>query len=109
MWLLLHLCTPLYLPLDKPGYRSLPFRYQGLLVYANRGSEEDFKELEDQGINLKGTIALTRYGSVGRGAKVSSIHHAGIWAKGQQWTGQQEEEDREEAVGSRKRQSVSVT
>uniref|UniRef100_A0A4X2K2Y8 Aminopeptidase NAALADL1 n=1 Tax=Vombatus ursinus TaxID=29139 RepID=A0A4X2K2Y8_VOMUR len=42
---------------------------QGLLVYANRGSESDYAYLKDQGINLTGTIALTRYGGVGRGAK----------------------------------------
>ncbi|XP_015974911.2 aminopeptidase NAALADL1 isoform X3 [Rousettus aegyptiacus] len=42
---------------------------QGLLVYANWGTEEDFKELQTQGIQLNGTIALTRYGGVGRGAK----------------------------------------
>lgn len=29
-------------------------------------------ELQTQGIQLNGTIALTRYGGVGRGAKVSS-------------------------------------
>lgn len=34
--------------------------------------EEDFEELQTQGIELKGTIALTRYGGIGRGAKVSS-------------------------------------
>jgi hypothetical protein len=78
---------------------NICFPDQGLLVYANQGSEEDFKELETQGINLEGTIALTRYGGVGRGAKVSSIHQAGIWVKGQQWTGHQEEGDREEAAG----------
>uniref|UniRef100_A0A8I3W574 Aminopeptidase NAALADL1 n=1 Tax=Callithrix jacchus TaxID=9483 RepID=A0A8I3W574_CALJA len=49
---------------------------QGLLVYANRGSEEDFKELQTQGIKLEGTIALTRYGGVGRGAKaVNAAKH----------------------------------
>ncbi|KAM8815087.1 aminopeptidase NAALADL1 [Rhynchonycteris naso] len=49
---------------------------QGLLVYANRGTEEDFKELQAQGIQLKGTIALTRYGGVGRGAKaVNAAKH----------------------------------
>ncbi|XP_011367277.1 N-acetylated-alpha-linked acidic dipeptidase-like protein [Pteropus vampyrus] len=42
---------------------------QGLLVYANWGMEEDFEELQTQGIELKGTIALTRYGGIGRGAK----------------------------------------
>ncbi|KAF6105006.1 N-acetylated alpha-linked acidic dipeptidase like 1 [Phyllostomus discolor] len=49
---------------------------QGLLVYANRGSEDDFKELEARGIQLNGTIALTRYGGVGRGAKaVNAAKH----------------------------------
>ncbi|XP_036619536.1 aminopeptidase NAALADL1 [Trichosurus vulpecula] len=42
---------------------------QGLLVYANRGAESDYAYLKEQGINLTGTIALTRYGGVGRGAK----------------------------------------
>ncbi|KAL4697238.1 hypothetical protein H8959_002936 [Pygathrix nigripes] len=42
---------------------------QGLLVYANHGTEDDFKELQTQGIKLEGTIALTRYGGVGRGDK----------------------------------------
>ncbi|KAF0882480.1 NALDL protein, partial [Crocuta crocuta] len=45
---------------------------QGLLVYANRGTEEDFMTLQTQGIRLEGTVALTRYGGTGRGAKVSS-------------------------------------
>nr|KAF6438350.1 N-acetylated alpha-linked acidic dipeptidase like 1 [Molossus molossus] len=49
---------------------------QGLLVYANRGSEEDFQELQARGIQLNGTIALTRYGGVGRGAKaVNAAKH----------------------------------
>ncbi|XP_017392633.1 aminopeptidase NAALADL1 [Cebus imitator] len=51
---------------------------QGLLVYANRGSEEDFKELQTQGINLEGTIALTRYGGVGRGAKAVNAAKHGV-------------------------------
>ncbi|XP_021008075.1 aminopeptidase NAALADL1 [Mus caroli] len=51
---------------------------KGLLVYANQGSEEDFKELEDQGINLEGTIALTRYGGVGRGAKAINAAKHGV-------------------------------
>lgn len=61
---------PLHLP--RPALRVTSSWDQGLLVYANRGSEEDFKELQAQGIRLNGTIALTRYGGVGRGAKVSS-------------------------------------
>ncbi|XP_055466598.1 aminopeptidase NAALADL1 [Psammomys obesus] len=51
---------------------------KGLLVYANRGSEEDFKELEARGINLSGTIALTRYGGVGRGAKTINAAKHGV-------------------------------
>ncbi|XP_021071410.1 aminopeptidase NAALADL1 [Mus pahari] len=51
---------------------------KGLLVYANQGSEEDFKELEAQGINLKGTVALTRYGGVGRGAKAINAAKHGV-------------------------------
>ncbi|XP_057585220.1 aminopeptidase NAALADL1 [Hippopotamus amphibius kiboko] len=42
---------------------------QGLLVYANQGSEEDFMELQRRGVKLQGSIVLTRYGGVGRGAK----------------------------------------
>ncbi|XP_011543010.1 aminopeptidase NAALADL1 isoform X3 [Homo sapiens] len=51
---------------------------QGLLVYANRGAEEDFKELQTQGIKLEGTIALTRYGGVGRGAKAVNAAKHGV-------------------------------
>ncbi|XP_051001911.1 aminopeptidase NAALADL1 [Acomys russatus] len=51
---------------------------QGLLVYANQGSEEDYKALEAQGINLNGTIALTRYGGVGRGAKAINAAKHGV-------------------------------
>ncbi|XP_005351841.1 N-acetylated-alpha-linked acidic dipeptidase-like protein [Microtus ochrogaster] len=51
---------------------------QGLLVYANQGSEEDFKELETKGIKLEGTIALTRYGGVGRGAKAINAAKHGV-------------------------------
>ncbi|PNJ38248.1 NAALADL1 isoform 3 [Pongo abelii] len=51
---------------------------QGLLVYANQGAEEDFKELQTQGIKLEGTIALTRYGGVGRGAKAVNAAKHGV-------------------------------
>ncbi|KAL2809789.1 hypothetical protein BJX63DRAFT_404167 [Aspergillus granulosus] len=33
----------------------------GHLVYANYGSREDFRYLQDQGVNLNGSIALVRY------------------------------------------------
>ncbi|XP_062952012.1 aminopeptidase NAALADL1 [Cynocephalus volans] len=51
---------------------------QGLLVYANQGTEEDFKELQTQGIKLEGTIALTRYGGAGRGAKAVNAAKHGV-------------------------------
>ncbi|XP_032009257.1 aminopeptidase NAALADL1 [Hylobates moloch] len=51
---------------------------QGLLIYANQGAEEDFKELQTQGIKLEGTIALTRYGGVGRGAKAVNAAKHGV-------------------------------
>ncbi|KAI7848657.1 hypothetical protein BDC45DRAFT_302747 [Circinella umbellata] len=42
----------------------------GPVVYANYGRLEDFQYLVDQGIDLKGTIALVRYGGSFRGLKV---------------------------------------
>ncbi|XP_044920647.1 aminopeptidase NAALADL1 isoform X4 [Mustela putorius furo] len=51
---------------------------QGLLVYANRGTEEDFMNLQTQGIKLEGTIALTRYGGAGRGAKAVNAAKYGV-------------------------------
>ncbi|XP_076971895.1 aminopeptidase NAALADL1 [Tamandua tetradactyla] len=51
---------------------------QGLLVYANRGTEEDFKELQSRNITLKGTIALTRFGGAGRGAKAVNAAKHGV-------------------------------
>ncbi|XP_027800558.1 aminopeptidase NAALADL1 [Marmota flaviventris] len=51
---------------------------QGLLVYAYQGKEEDFKELQEQGINLEGTIALTRYGGAGRGDKAVNAAKYGV-------------------------------
>ncbi|XP_008071194.1 N-acetylated-alpha-linked acidic dipeptidase-like protein [Carlito syrichta] len=51
---------------------------QGPLVYANRGTEEDFEELQTQGIKLEGTIALTRYGGAGRGAKAVNAAKHGV-------------------------------
>lgn len=52
---------------------------RGPLVYANYGSREDFKQLQDQGISLKGSIALVRYyGSQGdRALKVKAAELAG--------------------------------
>lgn len=51
----------------------------GPLIYANYGSREDFKKLEDDKISLKGAIALVRYyGSQGdRALKVKAAELAG--------------------------------
>ncbi|KAK4695348.1 N-acetylated-alpha-linked acidic dipeptidase, partial [Lecanoromycetidae sp. Uapishka_2] len=51
----------------------------GPLVYANYGSREDFKFLQDGGVNLNGSIALVRYyGSQGdRALKVKAAELAG--------------------------------
>ncbi|MCJ1473843.1 hypothetical protein MMC13_002495 [Lambiella insularis] len=51
----------------------------GPLIYANYGSRDDFKRLQDNGINLDGAIALVRYyGSQGdRALKVKAAAMAG--------------------------------
>ena len=51
----------------------------GPLIYANFGSREDFRRLEDNGISLKGAIVLVRYyGSQGdRALKVKAAELAG--------------------------------
>ncbi|XP_004596913.2 aminopeptidase NAALADL1 [Ochotona princeps] len=51
---------------------------QGLLVFANQGTEQDFETLQAAGIRLEGTIALTRYGGVGRGAKAINAAKHGV-------------------------------
>lgn len=47
----------------------LMFYMQGKLVYANQGKISDY-ELLNTTIDLKGTIAITRYGGEGRSGKV---------------------------------------
>lgn len=46
---------------------------QGKLVYANQGKPSDY-QLLNQTIDLRGTVAITRYGGAGRAAKVSCTH-----------------------------------
>uniref|UniRef100_A0ACB8G9V6 N-acetylated-alpha-linked acidic dipeptidase-like protein n=1 Tax=Sphaerodactylus townsendi TaxID=933632 RepID=A0ACB8G9V6_9SAUR len=46
-----------------------PGNPQGKLVYANQGKLSDYEELVQNGIELNGTIAITRYGGAGRSAK----------------------------------------
>ncbi|KAG7380764.1 hypothetical protein PHYPSEUDO_006818 [Phytophthora pseudosyringae] len=46
------------------------------VVYANYGSQQDFQWLVDQGVGLKGKIALVRYGTNYRGLKVlAALEH----------------------------------
>ena len=45
---------------------------QGKLVYANYGRVEDFKYLEDNGINVTDKVVIVRYGKLFRGGKVKS-------------------------------------
>jgi N-acetylated-alpha-linked acidic dipeptidase len=47
------------------------------LVYVNQGMPEDYKELERQGVSVKGRIVLTRYGGGWRGLKPKLAHEHG--------------------------------
>ncbi|KAL9113183.1 MAG: hypothetical protein Q9187_007655 [Circinaria calcarea] len=71
---------------DPPREQTLVFHghsragnVTGPLIYANYGSREDFKALEDSGVSLKGAIALVRYyGSQGdRALKIKAAELAG--------------------------------
>ncbi|WP_165064265.1 M28 family metallopeptidase [Paludisphaera rhizosphaerae] len=52
----------------------------GQVVYANYGKPEDFKQLEDLGIDVRDKIVLCRYGGLFRGLKVLNAQRRG--AKG---------------------------
>jgi N-acetylated-alpha-linked acidic dipeptidase len=47
------------------------------VVYANYGDVDDFKKLTELGIDVRGKIALVRYGSIFRGLKVRNAERAG--------------------------------
>ncbi|KAL7282530.1 hypothetical protein ACG7TL_004001 [Trametes sanguinea] len=53
---------------------------KGRLVYANYGRKEDYDELVAKGIDLNGTIVLTRYGGIFRGLKVKGAQEHGAVA-----------------------------
>uniref|UniRef100_A0A8C8SUE2 Aminopeptidase NAALADL1 n=1 Tax=Pelusios castaneus TaxID=367368 RepID=A0A8C8SUE2_9SAUR len=55
-----------------------PGNPQGRLVYANQGKRSDYQELVTMGINLNGTIAITRYGGAGRAAKAVNGAEFGV-------------------------------
>jgi N-acetylated-alpha-linked acidic dipeptidase len=47
------------------------------VVYANYGDVEDFKKLVELGIDVRGKIALVRYGKIFRGLKVRNAERGG--------------------------------
>lgn len=47
-------------------------------VYVGRGTHADFDRLVDLGVNLKGKIALIKYGSIFRGLKVKNAQDNGM-------------------------------
>ncbi|CDO76560.1 hypothetical protein BN946_scf184982.g19 [Trametes cinnabarina] len=47
---------------------------KGRLVYANYGRKEDYDELVAKGVDLNGTIVLTRYGGIFRGLKARTLY-----------------------------------
>jgi N-acetylated-alpha-linked acidic dipeptidase len=49
----------------------------GQVIYANYGTDEDFKKLEELGVSVKGRIALVRYGRNFRGLKVKEAQTRG--------------------------------
>uniref|UniRef100_A0A452HX56 Aminopeptidase NAALADL1 n=1 Tax=Gopherus agassizii TaxID=38772 RepID=A0A452HX56_9SAUR len=55
-----------------------PGNPRGRLVYANQGKRSDYLELVNMGINLNGTIAITRYGVAGRADKAVNGAEFGV-------------------------------
>ncbi|KAI0335634.1 Zn-dependent exopeptidase [Cubamyces sp. BRFM 1775] len=53
---------------------------KGKLVYANYGRKEDYDELVAKGVDLNGTIVITRYGGIFRGLKVKGAQERGAVA-----------------------------
>src|SRR6202035_768175 len=49
----------------------------GELVYVNQGMPDDYRELERQGVSVKGRIVLTRYGGGWRGLKPKLAYEHG--------------------------------
>lgn len=50
------------------------------VVYVNYGREEDYRKLEDLGVNVSGAIVIARYGDIFRGDIVSIAANAGASA-----------------------------
>ncbi|RDA95485.1 hypothetical protein CP533_5423, partial [Ophiocordyceps camponoti-saundersi (nom. inval.)] len=49
-------------------------------VYVNYGTYQDFKDLLDAGVELKGNIAIARYGAIFRGLKIRRAQELGMVA-----------------------------
>uniref|UniRef100_A0A671X0V0 Aminopeptidase NAALADL1 n=1 Tax=Sparus aurata TaxID=8175 RepID=A0A671X0V0_SPAAU len=56
---------------------SPPGNPKGKLVYANQGKPSDYQEL-NKTVDLRGTIAITRYGGAGRAAKAINAAPYGV-------------------------------
>lgn len=52
----------------------------GEVVYVNYGREEDYKNLQEMGVNVSGAIVIARYGDVFRGTVVKNAAKAGAIA-----------------------------
>ncbi|KAH7130248.1 hypothetical protein B0J11DRAFT_429498 [Dendryphion nanum] len=72
---------------DTSSYPNLIPAYHGMsgsgnitaqYVYVGRGTQADFKVLEDAGVELKGKIALANYGAIYRGTKVKNAQDRGM-------------------------------
>jgi N-acetylated-alpha-linked acidic dipeptidase len=69
---------------DKTQNALPPFHAYGAdgdvtaeLVYVNRGMPDDYKELEQHGVSVKGRIVITRYGGGWRGLKPKLAYEHG--------------------------------
>lgn len=53
---------------------------QGKLVYAHYGRKQDYDALVEQGVDLNGSVVITRYGGIFRGLKVKGAQDLGAVA-----------------------------
>jgi N-acetylated-alpha-linked acidic dipeptidase len=75
------------LPFNDPSeIRTLAFHGQSSsgnvtaqFVYANFGREQDYNDLEQNHVDIKGKIAIVKYGMVYRGAKMSTAAERGLF------------------------------
>lgn len=50
----------------------------GQFVYVNYGTYQDYQDLADAGIDLKGKIAIAKYGGIFRGLKIKRAEELGM-------------------------------